>query len=200
MAKLEKLFKVNEELAAQAALDKHTKEGLFESLKREKKCNNRGKRLNVLGEENNGPILFSATVVRTAQAIAVEKEEKEKQERARIDANKEAAAIKKAKKDAEKAEEALQAAIRKENKAEVEAEEKAKKQAQKQKEIVTNKASKDVLAKAKGPEKAKKAPVRERKVVQFVGVDLEEVVPATSQKQTSSGRAVKAPVIFEKGT
>ena len=94
----------------------------------------------------------------------------------------------------------LQAAIRKGTKAEVEAEEKAEKQAQKQKEILTNKASKDVLAKAKGPKKAKKAPIRERKVVQFVGVDLEEVVPATSQKQTSLGRAVKAPVIFEKGT
>jgi hypothetical protein len=180
MAKLEKLFKVNEELAAQPALDKHTKEGLFKSLKREKKCNNKGKRLNVLNKENNGLILFSATVVRTAQAIAAEKEEKEKQEKAKIDANKEAAAIKKAKKDAEKAEKALQAAIRKGNKAKVKAKEKAEKQAQKQRETLTNKASKDVLAKAKSPRKAKKAPVRERKVVQFVGVDLEEVVLATS--------------------
>jgi hypothetical protein len=199
-AKLEKLFKANKELAAQAALNKHTKEGLVKSLKREKKCNNKGKKLNVLGKEDNSLILFSATVVRTTQAIAAEKEEKEKQERTRIDANKEAAAIKKAKKDAEKAEKALQAAIRKGNKAKVEAEEKAEKQAQKQKEILTNRASKDAPAKAKGSEKAKKALVRERKAVQFVGVNPEEVVLATSQKQTSSGRAVKAPVIFKKGT
>jgi hypothetical protein len=37
------------------ALDKHTKEGLIESLKLEKKYYNRGKRLNLLGEEDKGP-------------------------------------------------------------------------------------------------------------------------------------------------
>jgi hypothetical protein len=54
-AKLEKLFKANEELATQAALDKHTKEGLLESLKLEKKSKYRGKRLNLVGEEDKGP-------------------------------------------------------------------------------------------------------------------------------------------------
>jgi len=53
--KLEKLFKANEELAAQAALDKHTKEGLLESLKLEKKSKYRGKRLNLVGKEDKGP-------------------------------------------------------------------------------------------------------------------------------------------------
>ena len=100
--KLEKLFKANEELAIQAALDKHTKEGLLESLKIEKKSNKRGKRLNVLGKENSSPILFGADVVREAQAVAAVKEEKEKAERARIDGNKAASAIKKAKIEVER--------------------------------------------------------------------------------------------------
>ena len=62
-------------------------------------------------------MLFSARVVRAAQAFAREKEEKEKHERVRIDANKEP----------EQAEKALQAATRKGNQAEVETEEKAEK-------------------------------------------------------------------------
>jgi hypothetical protein len=130
-AKLQKLFKANEELAAQAALDKHTKEGLFESLKLEKKCHNRGKKLNLLGEEDCGPQLFSTERVKAAQTFQAQKEEEERRERARIDANKAAAAIKKAEKEAKAAEKRLQAAIRGANKAEVEAEEKAEKQAQK---------------------------------------------------------------------
>jgi len=38
IAKLKKLFKANKELVAQAALDKHTKEELFKSLKIKKKA------------------------------------------------------------------------------------------------------------------------------------------------------------------
>jgi len=198
-AKLEKLFKANEELATQAALDRHTKEGLLESLKIEKKNNRRGKRLNVLGKENNGPILFSAEVVREAQAIAEAKEQKEKAERARIDGKKVAFAIKKAQKEAERQEKALQAATREGNRAEVVAEEKAEKQAQKKKKASVSKASKDLLAKAKSPAKPRKAPICKKKVVRFVGGDSEEVVPALSQKRTLSGRTVKTPIIFEKG-
>jgi len=110
------------------------------------------------------------------------------------------ATIKKAKREAEKAEKALQALTREGNKAEVEAEEKAEKQAQKQKEKQASKASKVPLAKAKSPTKPKKAPICKKKVVRFVRGDLEGVALAASQKRTSSGRAVKTPVIFEKGT
>src|SRR6202035_5360993 len=126
--KLAKLFKANEELAAQVALDQQTKDGLVNALKTEKKCHNWGKRLNVLGEEHNKPILFSTTNVKRAQAIATEKDEKEKRERARIDANKATTALKKQKTEAAKAQKALQAAVRSANKAEVEAEEKAERQ------------------------------------------------------------------------
>jgi hypothetical protein len=199
-AKLQKLFKANEELAAQHAMDEHTKLGLIDALKVEKKSHKRGKRLNLLGEEDNGPQLFSTPRVKAAQAFQAAKEEKEKEDRARIDANRAASALKKAKDDAIRAEKALQAAARAANKDEVEAEEKAEKQAQKQKEAQAKKALKDPLAKAKTPAKPKKAPVRENKVVRFVGVDPNEVVLAEPPKRTSSGRAVKAPKIFEKGT
>jgi hypothetical protein len=138
--------------------------------------------------------------VKRAQAIAAEKDEKEKQERARIDANKAATALKKQKTEAAKAQKALQAAVRSANKAEVEAEEKAERQAQKKKEALVKKASKDPLVKTKALVKAQKAPIREKKAVQFNGVDEEGGVPAEPQKQTSKGRMIKKPVIFEKGT
>ena len=186
-AKLEKLFKANEELAAQAALDQHTKEGLLDALKIEKKCNQRGKRLNVLWKETNGPILFEAAVVREAQAFAAQKKEKEEAERARIDGKKVAAAIKKAQQEAKKAEKVLETATKIGNKAGVEIEERAEKGIQK---------------KAKSLIKPKKVSISKKKIVRFVSTDLEEVAPAVQaalQKHTSSGRVVKTPVIFEKG-
>jgi hypothetical protein len=154
-------------------LDKHTKEGLIESLKIEKKSHNRGKRLNLLGEEDNGPQLFAAERVRAAQAFQKEKEDEAKAKRARIDANKASTALKKAKDNAAKAEKALQAATREANKAEVDADEKAEKQARKKKDLMASKASKDPLAKAKSPAKPRKAPVRKKKVVRFISGDLE---------------------------
>jgi hypothetical protein len=107
--------------------------------------------------------------------------------------------IKKAKREAEKAEKALQALTREGNKAEVKAKEKAEKQAQKQKEKQVSKASKVPLAKAKRPIKPKKALIYKKKVVRFASSDLKGVALAISQKRTS-GRAVKTPIIFEKGT
>ena len=62
------------------------------------------------------------------------------------------------------------------------------------------KALKDPLVKTKAPIKAQKAPIHEKKVVQFSGVDEEGGVLAKPQKQTSKGRMIKKPVIFEKGT
>jgi hypothetical protein len=61
----------------------------------EKKCHTCKKRLNVLSKEHNGPILFDMAIIFRARVIQVKKEEKEKQERARIDINKVKATLKK---------------------------------------------------------------------------------------------------------
>ena len=165
--KLEKLFKANEELAAQAALDQKTKEGLINALKMEKKCYTRGKRLNVLGEEYNGPILFDTATVLRARAVQAEKEEKEKQERARIDVNKAEAALKKQRKKEQAADKALQVATRKANRVKVAAAEKAEKQVQKKKEATQKVTRKVPLPKKKLPLKDKTIPVK-NKIVNLV--------------------------------
>jgi hypothetical protein len=199
-AKLQKLFKANEELVAQAALDRQTKEGLIESLKVEKKSKAQGKRLNVLGEEHTKPILFSADNVRLAQEKAAKKEAFERSERVRIDTKKTKQALKKQRTDIEKAAKALQAAVRKENIEEVRAEEKAEKEAQKEKETTQTQALKCLPMRVKTPTKPRKALVQRKKVIRFVGSDIKGGVPETPVKQSSRGRAIKPRVIFEKGS
>jgi hypothetical protein len=140
--KLQKLFKANEQLAAQHSVDEHTKKGLIESLKREKKSHNRGKRLNLLGEEDTGPQLFSTPRVRAAQDFQAAKKAEEEKERARIASKKAASAVKKAREEAAKADRALQLALAKEAKDQIEAENKAIKAAQKEKEKQAKQAAK----------------------------------------------------------
>jgi hypothetical protein len=195
--KLEKLFKANEELAAQAALDKKTKEGLIDALKMEKKCRTRGKRLNVLGEEHNGPILFDTATILRARVVQAEKEEKEKQERARIDANKAEVALKKQRKEEQDADKRLQAVTRRENRAEIAVAERAEKRAQKKKETAQKTAQKVTVSKKKSPPKDKTILVK-RKVVDLVDSgDMGEQVEAGAPKRSRSGRVIKKKAIFE---
>lgn len=75
--KLSLLFRSQEALAAQHELDLHIKRGLFEIIKEEKRRRQRGKRLNLVGEEGMGAQLFSAEVVCKAKDFASEKETRE---------------------------------------------------------------------------------------------------------------------------
>ena len=130
------MFKANKELSAQVSIDQHTKDGLIKALKTEKKCHNRGKRLNMLGKEHDSAILFHSSNVKLARDVAAQKVELQKQEKARIEAKKVAAATKRQEIEAKRAEKALQTAMRRDNRGEIEAEEKAVKQALKKKETV----------------------------------------------------------------
>lgn len=198
--KLEKLFKANMELSTQAALDRHTKEGLIGALKEEKKSRARGKKLNVLGEEHTKPIYFSAANVRLAQAKMAEKEAFQKSERTRIDAKKVIQVEKKAREEAEKAVKALQAIVRKDNIDEVRIEERAQNKAQKEKEASKSKALKAIPVRTKTPTKPKRALVKPKKQVRFVGSAQEEGVVASPVKSSSHGRVIKPRTIFDQGT
>ena len=72
--KVKLLFKANERLAAQHAIDQYTKKGLLEALEIEKKKRTRGKRLNLIGKECSGPQFFSPTRIQAARAYQQEKE------------------------------------------------------------------------------------------------------------------------------
>ena len=64
---LSKILRVNERLAAEHSIDQHVIRGLMEALKHEKKRRRRGKRLNLLGQEESGPQFFSLTKVQAAR-------------------------------------------------------------------------------------------------------------------------------------
>jgi hypothetical protein len=52
---LDKIFRANKRLAAQYSIDQHVVRGLTTALQDKKKRRKRGKRLNLLGEEDSGP-------------------------------------------------------------------------------------------------------------------------------------------------
>jgi hypothetical protein len=68
------ILHANSRLAAQHSIDQHTITGLIGALQTEKKKQSHGKRLNIVGEEDNGPLLMSPSQVLCAKAIANEKE------------------------------------------------------------------------------------------------------------------------------
>jgi hypothetical protein len=106
------ILHANSRLAAQHSIDQHTITGLIGALQTEKKKRSRGKRLNLVGEEDNGPLLMSPSQVLRAKAISNEKEAQEQAEQDRIAAKKAAAAANKVRKEQEKAERALRTAER----------------------------------------------------------------------------------------
>jgi hypothetical protein len=106
------IFRANTRLAAQHSIDKHTITGLITALKHEKTKRRRGKRLNLVGEEDNGPQFYGPSEVLRAKSYASEKEAQEQAERDRIEAGKVTAAANKVRKEQEKAERALRTAER----------------------------------------------------------------------------------------
>ncbi len=75
---------------------------LIGALKVEKQKKNRGKRLNLLGEEDNGLQLFSSSRVRAAREFAAKKEAKKEQYKKNIEKKKEEQQKKKVKEEIEK--------------------------------------------------------------------------------------------------
>jgi hypothetical protein len=86
--KVDLLFRSSIRLAAEHSIGEHVREGLFESLKNEKRRRKRGKKLNLCGEEDTGTQLFSVEQILKARAVAQEKEEFEESERVRKAAKK----------------------------------------------------------------------------------------------------------------
>ena len=114
---LDKLLRASERLAARQEILVHEVTGLRQAIQHEKKKRNRGKRLNLVGDEAGGPILFSPGQVLRARATLEQKEQEEIDKRAGIEARKVAAAAAREKKALDKVEKAEAIAIRRQEKA-----------------------------------------------------------------------------------
>lgn len=73
------MLQASEKLAAKMDILEFENKRLIGALKIEKQKRNRGKKLNLLGQKNNGPQLFSPSRVRVAQDFAMQKKVNEEQ-------------------------------------------------------------------------------------------------------------------------
>lgn len=193
---LKKLFRANERLASQHSVDQHIVKGLTISLRNEKKKRQRGKRLNLLGEEDSGPQFFSPKRVQAARQFQAIKDAEEVLRQQQILDKKALAATRKAQKEEDKLHRAILASKRRQLAAEASAQKAIEKQAQKelreaakhdsagrsslnQQSTKLQKAQKTVKKQAKGPGNA------------IVALQVEEVISATS-----CGRKVQRPRRF----
>ncbi|MCJ1346618.1 hypothetical protein MMC31_004836 [Peltigera leucophlebia] len=71
---IQAMLRGSEKLAAKVDILEFENKGLIGALKIEKQKRNRGKKLNLLGEEDNGPQLFFPSRVRAARDFAAQKE------------------------------------------------------------------------------------------------------------------------------
>ena len=99
---LEKLFRANLTLATQHEIDRHIEQGLIKALKDEKKRRRRGKRLNLLGEEDSGPQFFSPVRIQAARDYQESKETNEALRKQEINDKKSAAACQKIMRESKK--------------------------------------------------------------------------------------------------
>jgi hypothetical protein len=129
---LQLILRSQERLAAQHEVDRHIQSGLLETIKKEKKKRKRGKKLNLVGEEDTGAQLFHSLKVRAALAYQAEKEAKERAEKAEKDIKKAVATENKKRKAQEAEERALQRQVAKDIRAQNVAEKLAVKEAKKQ--------------------------------------------------------------------
>jgi hypothetical protein len=191
--RLEKIMHANTRLAAQNSIAQHTITGLIRALKTEKKKRNRGKRLNLVGEEENGPQIFTPNRVRRALAYADEQEALEQAERDRIESNKASALARRLHKEEERKARALQASIRKQETAE----RKAKKAAEVQARKDAREAAKQAHEAQKSIKHTKKSALMPNKAsvesTKSSGEASTKGVLLEPKTVTSKGRTVKLP-------
>jgi hypothetical protein len=193
---LQKILRANDKLAARHEIDQHLIQGLIEALRYEKKRRKRGKRLNLLGEEDKGPQFFSPGRVQAARELLAAKEaedariEQEKADR-RVEQ-----AVKKAQKEREKKERAEAAAQRKAAAAEAKAQKAAEIQLRKEAREAAKRDRAQKPRQRRVPTKATKARAPTRKSLGgngevVVAEEVEAVVVSTTRT-----RAVRRPARF----
>jgi hypothetical protein len=193
---LQKILRANDKLAARHEIDQHLIQGLMEALRYEKKRRKRGKRLNLVGEEDKGPQFFNPGRVQTARDLLAAK----KAEEARIEQEKAEKriqqAVKKAQKEQEEKERAEAAAIQKAATAEARAQKAAEIQLRKEAREAARRDKAQKPRPRKVPTKATKAraPPRTSQGGDGEVAVAEEVEEAiTSSTRT---RAVRRPARF----
>lgn len=190
---LAKILRANERLAAEHSIDQHIIKGLNLALREEKKRRQRGKRLNLVGEEDSGPQFFSPGRVQAARDRQTAKEEEKIQRQQQMEEKKASAAAARQQKEKEKAERMTIAAEKKKFSEEIKAKKLAEKQVQielKNDAIRNNKASQSSKTANPRPDN-NPAQQNEKEKSSDVAVDVERVEAPILR--TIRGRQVQRP-------
>lgn len=193
---LAKIFRATERLAAHHSIDQHVVKGLCDSLKDEKKRRKRGKRLNLLGEEDSGPQFFSPGRVQAARDWQATKEEEEAQHQLNIEEKRALTAAKKQQKEEEKLQRAEIAAEKRRLVMEAKAAKAAEKQAQKELKEVASGCTGGQLRlrrQSSGLQKVQKTQKKQAKRPDNAVIAQEAEVAVVA---TSRGRRVQRPQRF----
>ena len=199
---LDLLFKSQVKLAAQYEIALHERTGLVDALQIEKGRVKRGKRLNVLGEEENGdPHFISPSKINAAKVYQAEKEAQEDTEQKEKAARKDEMAAKRAQKQAEKEERALQRVARRDEARQAKAEKAAQIQARKEarEQAKAAKEAKKEVRKAAKASKASKVPKASEKLVSEVVENVAEARSVLEEPKlvNSRGRAISKPLRYK---
>jgi len=208
--KLELIFRSHEKLSAQVSVDQHIIRNLRYALKTEKTKRKKNKRLNLVGEESNGPQFFSPARINAAINYQAEKEGQEEAEKqARIE-NKARKAKEKEEKEAQKKKN-IEERLRKRTEAQVEKNRKAiertEKAAKRKVDADAKKALKEackvdvMLANTRkrafiGLNKPRKALGAKRTLVESTGTEGSIPVAKRAVTTNSRGRPVLTPARF----
>jgi hypothetical protein len=201
VSKLKLILHGHEKLAAQHSIDEHIINGLQEAFKIEKKKRARGKRLNLIGQEDdNGPQFFSPSAIQAARRFQEDKENEEalqKQVKADEKARK---ALEKEQDERDKKERALERA-RKRAEAKSEKERKATerkeaaliRKAEKEACKADALATKSTKLASKAIKTSRKASLGKRRLVESTIEVGSSPVAKRARFETSRGRAVITP-------
>ena len=190
---ISKLLRANERLAAEYSISQHVIKGLIEAFQQEKKRRNRGKRLNLLGEEDSGPQFFSPSRVQAAREHQAVKEEDELAKKQAIEDRKAQAVAKKKQKEEDKEKKAAALAERRRIAAEVKATKAAERQARKElKETAKQEKEEQLTLRRVSKEPSDARKTGKQKVQRPIAAIVEEEVEK-EVRVTSHGRLVHRP-------
>ena len=190
---VKKVIWAAEKLASQRSIDQYIITGLTEALRNEKKRRQRGKRLNLLGENDSGPQFFSPGRIQAAREYQIQKSANETLRQQEIANIKALAATKRAQKEADRIQRSIATARRREIAAEAKIQKAINKQAQQELKKAAASQS-DTRRQFKSLKKAPKPIGRPRDILStgLATIQKKEVVLATSR-----GRQVHRPQRFD---
>ena len=190
---LQILVRSVERLATQHEIDNHVNKGLRRALVIEKQKRKKTKRLNLLGEEDSGPQLFSPSRVQAAKAFQAQKEAVEEEKKTAVAEKKAQAVANKLQKEKDKQEKALRRAIQRQQTQVVKEQKKAEIQARKATREAAKKLEEQTRLERINSKKPKKAcNFQSAQKSSPEHSDTPDSVEAP-KRSTRSGRVVKPP-------